>query len=344
MTYSQMQNGFNWTDNHGNILRVDTWGRVWLREKDADTDRCLGFLTEMQDEGRPRVILTTNDDEAYFYSQGNGFAATLPAYVYYQVDGIIVKTELADYYYMRSWRTQAETKDVTSVGDVAEKVIIPIDEMTIRMNDSTNDGWVSLLGIEWFLLLKDELEKPYAQEIFQKMSQDANTVPTGEDLFKPLLETGFSNCKVVIVGQEPYPDSNADGLAFSSKTLITPLKELFYRLEGDTGLVRKKTNLTDWCNQGVMLLNKVFTTSKANPRSHQSFGWQRLSKFILTTLLHRDVMFDMNPILILDFSDEIDTELSRHSNYTFYGSVDNGIFDKINDFVSRIYNEKIEWI
>jgi uracil-DNA glycosylase len=47
------------------------------------------------------------------------------------------------------------------------------------------------------------------------------------------------------------------------------LRNIFKELNSDLGINRTKTDLTDWAEQGVLLLNAVLTVRQGEPASHQ---------------------------------------------------------------------------
>lgn len=62
------------------------------------------------------------------------------------------------------------------------------------------------------------------------------------------------------------------GLSFSipDGTKAQPsLKNIFKELSTDLGIQRTHTDLTDWAEQGVLLLNSVLTVRSGEPASHQ---------------------------------------------------------------------------
>lgn len=101
--------------------------------------------------------------------------------------------------------------------------------------------------------------------------------------------------KVVIVGQDPYHSeeqgiSLADGLAFSvnpeywkiTKVLPPSLVNIF-KSSGTDGS-QTGGDLSDWCKQGVLLLNTVLTCVKGEANSHSAIGWQWLTDRVITNL------------------------------------------------------------
>lgn len=94
--------------------------------------------------------------------------------------------------------------------------------------------------------------------------------------------------KVVIIGQDPYHGENqAHGLAFSTlDTTIPPsLKNIFKELHTDLNIpIPTHGNLTNWHNQGVLLLNTILTVRKHQPNSHKNKGWEQYTNNIISEL------------------------------------------------------------
>lgn len=95
--------------------------------------------------------------------------------------------------------------------------------------------------------------------------------------------------RVVIVGQDPYHDGSACGLAFgtirghpSPPSLLTIFRELRRSIPGF--VVPNSGCLDAWCREGVLLINTVFTVIKGRPGSHEHLGWQVLSDRVLRAL------------------------------------------------------------
>jgi len=85
--------------------------------------------------------------------------------------------------------------------------------------------------------------------------------------------------RVLIVGQDPYPNPDyANGLAFSVPPGITQLpaslKNIYKELESDLGIKRNSGDLSDWANQGVLLINRCLTVEPGKSGSHTDIGWQ----------------------------------------------------------------------
>jgi uracil-DNA glycosylase len=100
--------------------------------------------------------------------------------------------------------------------------------------------------------------------------------------------TNLNMTKVVIIGQDPYHGENqSHGLAFSTlDTTIPPsLKNIFKELKNDLNIeTPNHGNLTNWHNQGVLLLNTILTVRKNQPLSHKNKGWEQYTNNIISEL------------------------------------------------------------
>jgi uracil-DNA glycosylase len=92
--------------------------------------------------------------------------------------------------------------------------------------------------------------------------------------------------RVLIVGQDPYPNPDyANGLAFSVSPSITQLpaslKNIYKELESDLGIKRNSGDLSDWANQGVLLINRCLTVEPGKSGSHTDIGWQVFTESVI---------------------------------------------------------------
>ena len=152
-----------------------------------------------------------------------------------------------------------------------------------------------MINKKWDLLLKDEMKKDYFKElgIFVKNEYNKKTVyPEYKDIFKSLRLTDYDEVKVVILGQDPYHGENeAHGLSFSvpqGVKMPPSLLNIFKELNNDLGIKRTKTDLTDWGEQGVLLLNSILTVVKDSPLSHKNKGWEIFTDRLIELLGERE--------------------------------------------------------
>lgn len=133
-------------------------------------------------------------------------------------------------------------------------------------------------------------EKNVQEHLYSDDLSKRDWVPDGWNLvYRAFALTPFEDVKVVILGQDPYPNPEfADGLAFSSRSETTPpsLLNIYKELEKDLGVkIFRRSNLEDWARQGVLLLNTRLTTKKFQPGSHDKIGWEYLTREVLHRLI-----------------------------------------------------------
>ncbi len=123
--------------------------------------------------------------------------------------------------------------------------------------------------------------------------------PLEENIFKAFDKTDFNNVRVVIIGQDPYPNRNkATGLAFSMRPNLRPpnptalsasIENIYRAIENDNvGFTRPNHgNLESWANEGVLLLNRVLTFHKCagcNKNIHKNKGWEKFTQAVVKAL------------------------------------------------------------
>lgn len=108
-------------------------------------------------------------------------------------------------------------------------------------------------------------------------------------VFNALERVQPDDVRVVILGQDPYhTPQKAHGLAFSITAdfggRLDSLGNIFKELQSDLQITRSRTQLDDWADQGVLLLNTILTVPQGSPKGHAKLGWQILTHQILTRL------------------------------------------------------------
>ncbi|CAN2162651.1 Ung Uracil DNA glycosylase [Candidatus Nanopelagicaceae bacterium] len=118
--------------------------------------------------------------------------------------------------------------------------------------------------------------------------------PTHDLIFRALHHP-ISHTRVVIVGQDPYPTKgHAHGLAFSVESSVTPLpaslRNIFEELKSDCGITRSSGDLSEWADQGVMLLNRILSTEIGSSMAHAKLGWEEITNTIASVLGQQPVV------------------------------------------------------
>ena len=149
---------------------------------------------------------------------------------------------------------------------------------------------------DWGPLLAPEMEKEYflrLREFLEKEYREQTVYPPEDCIFSALNLSSYEQTKVVIIGQDPYHQpGQAHGLCFSVNpgVQIPPsLKNIYKEQESDLGIVQPPHGyLSDWAEQGVLLLNATLTVRDSQPQSHKGKGWEEFTDRIISLLNERE--------------------------------------------------------
>lgn len=184
--------------------------------------------------------------------------------------------------------------------------------------------------------------------------------PKREDIFNALDLCPLEKLKVVLLGQDPYPDLHkAMGLAFSipnQKGLSIPpsLSNIFAEYQADLGHPPPESgDLTKWAQEGVLLWNVIPTCTTGKPLSHENWTeWRPLTEEIVKVANRKGAVFillgarakEYKDLIDPDFSEVIEgthpSPLARNSRKPFRGS---RIFSTCNSFLCAQGDSPIDW-
>ncbi len=153
-------------------------------------------------------------------------------------------------------------------------------------------------GNSWDTLLSPEAEKDYYRELrtFLKneyLRSGVPIYPDMNDIFNAFKFTDYNDVRAVIIGQDPYHgEGQAHGLCFSVKKGVRKppsLMNIFKELQSDLGIAPPEHGeLTQWAQNGVMLLNSVLTVRAGNAGSHRAKGWETFTDKAISLLNERE--------------------------------------------------------
>ena len=146
--------------------------------------------------------------------------------------------------------------------------ILPVP---VNLQQHLPEPWLKIVDLNLLKSIENQLDEDF--------------LPESRNVFKALTLSP-EKVKVLIVGQDPYPNADhAMGLAFSVNKIVSvlpaSLKNIFKELESDLGVVRTNGDLSDWVDQGVLLLNTTLTFNPTQPRQHLNIGWDLFTKSII---------------------------------------------------------------
>ena len=158
----------------------------------------------------------------------------------------------------------------------------------------------------WNDILNPFIDSKAFEDVFNSLvslvNNDQRFTPPFKDVFNAFKECNYNDLKVVIVGQDPYPQiGSADGLAFSCSKKGKAEKSLQYILKQtigdftDTGRViytPEECDLRRWANQGVLLINTALTVEINKIGSH-FWHWKPFTEYLFYTLnqKNKDIVF-----------------------------------------------------
>ena len=142
-----------------------------------------------------------------------------------------------------------------------------------------------LTDTDWLQPLTERLGQSYFDAVLQFLKTvyaSGAVYPARENVFAAYRATPLSQVKVVILGQDPYPNPDqAQGLSFSvpagmalPKSLVNIYKEYVTDLNQ---LAPRTGDLHAWAEQGVLLLNTVLTVPAHQANGHAGKIWEPLT-------------------------------------------------------------------
>ncbi len=151
--------------------------------------------------------------------------------------------------------------------------------------------------------------------------EPVNYHPTGRDILNAFHATPFNDVRVVIIGQDPYPDKkNATGVAFSTPILRPMGKSaamIYCAIATDLGgKIPIHGNLDHLTQQGVLLLNRCLTYhGNGIEKSEAMTKWSVFTEAVVKALSDASTRQQLHFMLwgkkVEDLKDKIDTEKHR---------------------------------
>ena len=180
-------------------------------------------------------------------------------------------------------------------------------------------------------------------------------LPAGPNILRAFTFP-LEKVRVLIVGQDPYPTpGHAVGLSFSVAPEVRPLPRsldnIFKEYCEDLGYPKPSTgDLTPWCEQGVMLLNRVLTVRPGTPASHRGKGWEAVTECAIRALVARGtpmvaVLWGRDASTLKPMLGDTATIESPHpsplsASRGFFGSRP---FSRANDLLTTAGAEPVDW-
>lgn len=210
-------------------------------------------------------------------------------------------------------------------------------------------------GDWWSVINHEELNNVISKlNILYKKKE---CTPSMDKVFKVFASCSRKNCKVIILGQDPYPQKGvATGLAFanSKDTLeLSPslkiLKNTILNLEIPHNLCTFDQTLEDIAQQGVLFLNSALTVEVGNVGSHQLL-WRPFIKDFLINLCQVEtglvfVLLGSQAVSFKPYIGKYNTviECGHPSYYARTNIPMPDVFTEVNKVLEHKYGEHINW-
>lgn len=197
------------------------------------------------------------------------------------------------------------------------------------------------------------------KELARLSSEGKRFTPKLSQMFRAFEECPIDELKVVILGQDPYPQFEvADGIAFSCGNTNVAETSLKYMLEEINRHVYKghpgslNPDLTRWSNQGILMLNTALSTTVSKIGQHYAI-WQPFLAYLFDYLT-----WNVNGLVYVYMGKEAKTwsDAVNENNYKFYVSHpasaayagsktwdSQNVFNEVNNLVEKTHNTKIIW-
>ena len=194
-----------------------------------------------------------------------------------------------------------------------------------------------------------------------KTTDSSTLCPSIKNVFKAFKLCSYNECKVIFIGQDPFPQKGvAQGILFgnSSNTpedKLSPslkvVKESVINFDIPHNLITFDPTLESWAKQGILMLNSALTTKVGKVGIH-TLKWR---PFIGSFLKN---MSEKNPGIIYVFfgsqAKSLNTYINNNNNYklfiehpAYYARLNkrmpSDIWYTVQKLVYNIYGTLIKW-
>lgn len=259
-------------------------------------------------------------------------------------------------------KKQPPTSNNIEINSKTEIKNIPSNNFSMTSLESF-DGFTNGLGT-WKEHLSDYVNSNKMKNIFNflKNEYSSKTIyPPKELIFNAFDKTTWDNLKVVVIGQDPYPNEGQGmGLSFSvNRGVAVPksLVNIYKCLENDKNVTFKTPkhgDLSKWAEQGVFLLNATLTVVAKAANSHQKIsGWADFTDNVIKKISDKknEIVFLLwgnfainKKKLIDDKRHHVIQEIHPSPLAASKGDFTKSLqFSKINEYLEKIGKDPIDW-
>lgn len=166
--------------------------------------------------------------------------------------------------------------------------------------NKTLEKYTKLMGSGWARVLLPFLESQQMKDIAVAIKADVDAgnqvYPMFDDIFRPFYECPWENLHTVFLAVNPYFKGQSDGLLFSCRpkstkresvtdfpAVLNKIQDAIEEDYADGLFLNRKSDLSAWGTQGVLLLPIDLTTIKDKPTAHINL-WKPFIEYVLVTI------------------------------------------------------------
>lgn len=185
--------------------------------------------------------------------------------------------------------------------------------------------------------------------------------PKPSDVFKAFRLCPYKECKVVFIGQDPYPQKGvATGILFGNSIETTEdklspsleiIKECCINYEIPHGLVEFDNTLESWAKQGILMINSALTC-KVNEIGSHVMLWRKFISTLLKNLSYKEmgiiyVLFGKQAQTFEPYIESKYNHIIRVRHPSYFARTNKtmpySIFTSIDKLLKDRYGETIKW-
>ena len=194
-----------------------------------------------------------------------------------------------------------------------------------------------------------------------KTTDSSTLCPSIKNVFKAFKLCSYNECKVIFIGQDPFPQKGvAQGVLFGNSSdtpedKLSPslkvVKESVINFDIPHNLITFDPTLESWAKQGILMLNSALTTEVGKVGIH-TLKWRPFVGSFLKNMSKK------NPGIIYVFfgsqAKSLDTYINNNNNYklfiehpAYYARLNkrmpSDIWYTVQKLVYNIYGTLIKW-
>ncbi len=216
---------------------------------------------------------------------------------------------------------------------------------------------------EYFGEWMSVIDKPEAMKIMGWLrTVNPNTLcPSLPNVFRAFKLCPYKDCRVVMVGMDPYPQRGvATGVLFGNskdtpEDKLSPslqvVKESVINYEIPHNVITFDNTLESWAKQGILMINSALTCEANRIGSHVN-QWRPFVSKLLKNLSNSNVpavyvLFGRQAQTLKPYIDERFNDIIEIEHPSYFARTNkimpHRVFTDINDILYRKFGEKIIW-